>query len=319
MRMYLVCGEALFDVFDVSSPDSPANSLRFDAVAGGSPFNVAIGLRRLGVDVQYMGGLSRDPLGIRLHQLLENEGVGTQYVKRSNAPTTLAMVALDAHGHPHYDFRGAGCADRTLEPDDLPVLDENVSGIHVGSYSLVVEPIGNTLLTLARREQGRRLITLDPNVRLNVEPDVELWRGRVASFALLADVVKVSDEDLKLLYPGRDLDECASAWLGNHCQLVIVTRGSAGAQVYTRTAQWSIPAYPSSVQDTVGAGDTFQAALIAQLVNAGRTREERLNALTRDTLRQMMDFASAASAITCSRKGPDLPRLADVKAFQERH
>ncbi|GGJ86009.1 carbohydrate kinase family protein [Pseudomonas matsuisoli] len=313
--MYLVCGEALFDVFDVSSADSPANTLRLDAIAGGSPFNVAIGLRRLGVASCLLGGISRDSLGKRLRHLLESEGVGTPFLRDYDAPTTLAMVTLDETGQPQYDFRGEGCADRLLDAAELPLLGDDVAGIHFGSYSLVVEPIGSALLELATREQGRRLITLDPNIRLNVEPDLQRWRDRIEAFAALANVIKVSDEDLERLYPETPLADTAQRWLQGGCVLAIVTRGAQGSLVFTNDAQWTVDAHPVTVQDTVGAGDTFQAALIAYLTEIGKASPAALASLSRPDIDRMLMFASAASAITCSRKGPDLPHRSDVDAL----
>ncbi|MTI92510.1 MAG: carbohydrate kinase, partial [Pseudomonas stutzeri] len=154
--MYLVCGEALFDVF--TGPGASGNRLNLEAVAGGSPYNVAIGLARLGVKAALLGGLSNDHFGQRLLGLLQKEGVDTGQLVIFDAPTTLAMVALGNDGAPVYSFRGDGCADRLLQPEQLRPLPDRVRGIHFGSYSLVASPIAETLLELLRREQAQRLI-----------------------------------------------------------------------------------------------------------------------------------------------------------------
>ncbi len=200
--MYLVCGEALFDVFSLESA-ARSNELGFTAIAGGSPFNVAVGLRRLGVEAALFGGLSSDYLGTRLRRVLEEEGVDCGFLVPSDAPTTLAMVGLDANGSAQYQFRGDGCADRQVRLEHLPTLDGRIRGLHVGSYTLVVTPVADTLLALVRRESGRRLVSLDPNVRLDPQPDIDLWRRRVEAFASHAHLIKASEEDLALLYPGR--------------------------------------------------------------------------------------------------------------------
>ncbi len=176
----------------------------FDAIAGGSPFNVAIGLRRLGVEAGFFAGLSTDYLGRRLRAVLEKETVNTDHLVEFDAPTTLAMVAVGSDGSPTYSFRGDGCADRQLRLEHLPELDAQVRGIHVGSFSLVVQPIADTLLALVARESATRLISLDPNVRLNPAPDIQRWRSQIAAFAEHAHLIKVSDEDLHLLYPDSD-------------------------------------------------------------------------------------------------------------------
>ncbi|MBI6706376.1 carbohydrate kinase family protein [Pseudomonas viridiflava] len=306
--MFLVCGEALFDIFTRADTGSALNKLGFDAIAGGSPFNVAIGLRRLGVESALFAGLSTDYLGRRLRAVLDDEQVSAEHLIEFEAPTTLAMVAVGADGSPTYSFRGDGCADRQLRLEHLPRLDDKVRGIHVGSFSLVVQPIADTLLALVARESGKRLISLDPNVRLNPAPDIQRWRSQIAAFAEHAHMIKVSDEDLHLLYPDRDPETIAKGWLNRHTHLVIVTRGTQGASIFTREhGTWSIPAKNVVTVDTVGAGDTFQAALLTFLTERQLDTPKALSELTKDMLDQMLDFAASAAALTCTRVGPDLP------------
>lgn len=306
--MYLVCGEALFDFFSENDAGGQASNVNYRAIAGGSPFNVAVGLRRLGVDSALFGGLSTDYLGRRLLQVLQSEGVRSDYLLDFDAPTTLAMVAVGANGSPHYSFRGEGCADRQLRLEHLPTLSREVRGLHVGSFSLVVQPIADTLLALVRRESGRRLISLDPNVRLNPEPNLALWRERIGTLAALADLIKVSDEDLGLLYPGQDPHSVIQRWLEHRCQLVFLTRGGEGSTVFSRRhGSWSVPAQNVTIADTVGAGDTFQAALIAWLTEQQLDSVDGLQHLNRDQISAMLAFAVSAAALTCSKTGPDLP------------
>lgn len=306
--MYLVCGEALFDFFSENDASGLASKVNFKAIAGGSPFNVAVGLRRLGVDVALFAGLSTDYLGRRLLQVLQEEGVRTDYLLDFAAPTTLAMVAVGANGSPHYSFRGEGCADRQLQPQHLPELGPEVRGVHIGSFSLVVQPIADTLLALVRRESGKRLISLDPNVRLNPQPDIELWRSRIGELVTHADLIKVSDEDLNLLYPEQDPAQVIEGWLQHRCQVVFLTRGGDGATVFSRShGTWSVPAQPVQIADTVGAGDTFQAALIAWLTEQQLDSVEGVRQLGRGQIDDMVRFAVRAAALTCGKTGPDLP------------
>ncbi|MGE8064288.1 carbohydrate kinase family protein [Pseudomonas sp. NPDC089569] len=311
--MYLVCGEALFDFFSENDPSGPASKVNFRAIAGGSPFNVSVGLRRLGVESALLAGLSTDYLGRRLLQVLLDEGVRTDYLHDFDAPTTLAMVAVGADGSPRYSFRGEGCADRQLRQEHLPPLGPEVRGLHIGSYSLVVQPIADTLLALVRRESGKRLISLDPNVRLNPEPDIQLWRSRIATLIEHADLIKVSDEDLSLLYPGQDPARLINQWLQHRCQLVFLTRGSEGATVFSRAhGSWTVPACAVKIADTVGAGDTFQAAVIAWLTEQQLDCVEGLAQLSREQIDAMVRFAVQAAALTCTRTGPDLPYRQDL-------
>lgn len=306
--MYLVCGEALFDFFSENDVNAQASKVNYKAIAGGSPFNVAVGLRRLGIDVALFAGLSSDYLGRRLQQVLQEEGVRPDYLQDFDAPTTLAMVAVGADGSPHYSFRGEGCADRQLLPGHLPELGAEVRGLHIGSFSLVVQPIADTLLALVRRESGKRLISLDPNVRLNPEPNIELWRERINTLVEHADLIKVSDEDLNLLYPERDPQSVIHGWLEHRCQVVFLTRGGQGATVFSRRhGSWSAPACAVVMADTVGAGDTFQAALIAWLTEQQLDSVEGLQRLSREQIDAMLTFAVSAAALTCGKTGPDLP------------
>ena len=306
--MYLVCGEALFDFFSEEDPSGQASKVNYKAIAGGSPFNVAVGLRRLGIEAALFGGVSTDFLGRRLLQVLSDEGVNAQFLVEFAAPTTLAMVAVGANGSPQYSFRGEGCADRQLTRAHLPTLGDEVRGLHVGSFSLVVQPIGDTLLALVQRESGKRLISLDPNVRLNPQPDIQLWRDRVAELVKYADLIKVSDEDLHLLYPDQSPESVLEGWLQHRCQLVFLTRGGDGASVFSRQhGHWSQPAVKVVMADTVGAGDTFQAALIAWLTEQQLDSVEGLQQLTREQIDAMLGFAIRAAALTCGKTGPDLP------------
>jgi fructokinase len=309
--MFLVCGEALYDLFAGEGPQG----LSFDARIGGSPFNVAVGLARLGQEVALLTGLSTDPLGRRLAAALGHEGVDGRFLVRTDRPTTLSLVDVGADGSPAYTFHGEGAADRSLAPADLREPGPEVWGLHFGSYSLVAEPTGATLLGLARREARRRLITLDPNIRLSVEPELDTWRTRVDAFAACADLVKVSAEDLDLLYPGRDAEWAARRWLRAGAALVVVTDGPEGATGFMGWGSARVPGEAIRVEDTVGAGDSFQAALIAALAETGHAGRSRLEGLDAEALTGLMGFAARAAAITCGRRGADLPRRAELPAL----
>ncbi|WP_017735472.1 carbohydrate kinase [Pseudomonas sp. CBZ-4] len=306
--MYLVCGEALFDFFSEEDASGQASKVNYKALAGGSPFNVAVGLRRLGVEAGLFGGVSTDFLGRRLLQVLRDEGVSEQFLVEFAAPTTLSMVAVGSDGSPQYSFRGDGCADRLLQTSHLPALGADIRGLHIGSFSLVVQPVGDTLLHLVKRESGKRLISLDPNVRLNPQPDIHLWRARIDELVQHADLIKVSDEDLHLLYPEQSPESVLQGWLQHRCQLVFLTRGGDGASVFSRQhGHWSAPAVKVVMADTVGAGDTFQAALIAWLTEHALDSVEGLQQLSREQIDRMLGFAIRAAAMTCGKTGPDLP------------
>ena len=307
--MFLICGEALYDVFPLA--ETPAG-FTLDARIGGSPFNVAVGLSRFGRQVALFTGLSSDPLGRRLERALTEEGVDTRYLVRKHNPTTLAVVGLTPAGVPHYTFYGHEAADRAVTAADLPALPAAVSGLHFGSYSLVVDPTATAFQALAEHHAAQRLVSLDPNVRLNVEPDVARWRRRVEAFSEIADLVKLSDEDLELLFPGDEIESAVSRWHSRGVQLVVVTRGAQGAFASLRGEVFEMPGRKVATVDTVGAGDTFQAALLCGLEELGKATKPGLAALSLGECRRIVGFAIAAAAVTCSRRGADLPRRAEV-------
>ncbi len=315
--MFVVCGEALFDVF--VGEERADGSLLLDARAGGSPFNVAIGLARLGSPAGFLAGLSRDPLGERLAARLEAEGVDTRFLVRSDRLTTLSLVGKTAEGTPAYTFYGAEAADRCLTSADLPLFPRKVIGLHFGSYSIVAQPVADAFAKLAEREAGLRLISLDPNVRPTVEPDMKVWRRRVGALAEVATVIKASAEDLELLWPGKDHQAVATQWFEMGVALVVVTLGDRGAIAYSRGDLIQASLTGTKVIDTVGAGDSFQAALLNGLAAMQLTSKAKLAQIGRTELAALLDYASRAAAITCSRRGADLPRTAELGAAPARY
>ncbi|MFM2067075.1 MAG: hypothetical protein RLZZ584_1984 [Pseudomonadota bacterium] len=308
----LVCGESLLDVF---GNGRTAAGLALDAVVGGSPLNVAAGVARLGLGSVFFGGISGDFLGARIEQAIVAEGIDTSALVRCDAPTTLSLVGVDVNGQPSYRFYGTGGADRQLRPEHIARVPAGLAALHFGSYACVVEPIASTIRTLVEQRRGESVISYDPNVRANVEPDLDAWRAQIAWMASRAHLLKLSDEDLERLYPGADMDALAAGWLAAGVQLVMLTRGGQGASAWIRAGRIDVGAPTVQVQDTVGAGDTFQAASLVALSELGRLSPAGMAALTLDEVRRLAGFAAAAAAITCTRRGPDLPRRAELAAL----
>ncbi len=308
--MFLVCGEALMDVF--SGAETPTGML-LDARVGGSPFNVAVGLARLAQPVWFFGAISQGFLGQRLMQALTLEGVATTTVVRTHAPTTLSLVGVDAAGVPSYAFYGEGGAERRLVPDALALLPAGLQAIHVGSYACVVEPVAATLRALVERERTQTLIAYDPNIRLTVESDTARWREALEWMLPRIHLLKISDEDLALLQPDTPAPQFAAAALARGVKLVVLTRGSEGAQAWSAQGEVQVPPVPVTLADTVGAGDSFQAALLCWLAENACLSIAALAALTLPQLQHALQFASRAAALTCSRRGADLPRRAELR------
>jgi fructokinase len=307
--MIVVCGEALMDVY---AGASSVGGMLLDARIGGSPFNVAIGLARLNQPVAFFGALSHDVLGQRLLRALHDEGVATESVAQLHAPTTLSLVGLDDSGVPTYSFHGHGCADRLLPADALARVPASARAFHFGSYTMVIEPVAATLHALVEREHRRSLIAYDPNIRLNVEPDIQRWREVLQWMLPRTHLMKVSAEDLDLLYPTQDLTALARGWIEQGVALVVVTHGAAGVSAWTARQALRVEPVAVEVVDSVGAGDTFQAAMLAALAERGVMSNDALRTMPTAFLREVLGFAARAAAITCSRRGADLPRRREL-------
>lgn len=308
--MIVVCGEALFDVFP-----GKATGAGFDLAAriGGSPFNLAVGLARMGAPAMFFGGLSRDLFGRRLHHALASERVDVSAAPRPDAGTALMVVAVGADGAPGYTFHGAATADRLVRMPDLDAVPRDAAALHVGSYCMALEPVASTLRALVERQRGVSLVAYDPNVRLMVEPDAAVWRDALEWMLTRAGLVKISDEDLRLLYPERSPQQFLEAALASGVALAVVTRGAHGVLAATRRCPAiALPAVPVDVVDTVGAGDTFQAATLALLQRTGRLSRHALETMDSTALHELLGFAARAAAVTCGRRGADLPYFDEI-------
>ena len=307
--MFLACGDALYDVFPGASASS--GEITLNATVGGSPLNVAIGLARMGHSTGYLTANSTDALGQKLASHLLANNVSTDYLAESQLNTSLAMIALNENGHPSYSFYLEGCADVSLSKDQCP--DPKLfRAISLGSYSTVVEPGASTLEWFAEqaRANGQTLIAYDPNVRPSIQPDASVWQAKVERLGKLAHVMKLSDEDIEFLSPGSTIEAYAQACLALGPQWVFVTQGGDGAQAFGQDGQHiHVNAPKISVQDTVGAGDTFQAALIHSIFEQGGP--DRLAHLDAEHTAR---FAAHAAALTCERVGGDLPSIPEIKA-----
>jgi fructokinase len=210
---------------------------------------------------------------------------------------------------------GTATAERAPTPADLARVPADATAIHVGSYCMAVEPVATALKALVTRQRGRSLIAFDPNVRLTIQPQREVWTDAIEWMLPHTDLLKISDEDIGHLYPGMTPEMFMDMALTAGVALVVVTCGSAGVLAATaRLGPIAQPALTVAVVDTVGAGDTFQAALLSSLARQGWLTRAALEALEAGALRAALRFAGKAAAITCSRRGADMPRLWEVQA-----
>jgi fructokinase len=300
--MRVVCiGEALIDFKAVGE-------LAFQGFLGGSPFNVAIAAARLGASVSFLSQLSTDRFGVRLHRHLEENGVDVGMLPRSPAPTTLAFV--DEHdGEPAFQFLANGSADRLFDPRPRPRLPEDTGLVQFGSISLLLEPAASSIVDIVRAHQ--HVVTLfDPNVRPALIPDRRDYLRRLREWLELSRVVKVSSQDLRWL-DERPEGTLVGGWFDLGVEVVLVTDGARGARAYLANGvRASVPGTPVRVVDTVGAGDTFNGAVLAFLAadHAGRLPEDE------DSWSRLLRLAGHAAALNCTREGADPPRARELMA-----
>lgn len=301
--MILCCGEALIDMLP---RETAAGEPAYAPYAGGAVFNTAIALGRLGAPAGFFSGLSSDMFGAQLRDVLAAARVGCGYAHVSARPTTLAFVRLQA-GQASYLFYDENTAGRMLTVDNLPQLGPEVEAMLFGAISLISEPAGGTYEEFMRREQHRRVMMLDPNIRPNFIPDKERHLRRIRAMMAMADIVKLSDEDLDWFGETASHEEVARGWLERGPKLMIVTHGARGAVAYTRAHRVEVMPQKVEVVDTVGAGDTFNGGVLASLHEQGLLTKAGIAGLSEAAIRQALTLGAKAAAVTVSRAGANPP------------
>lgn len=308
--MILCCGEALIDM--IPTPTSAGRD-GFVPHAGGAVFNTSIALGRLGVRTGMLTGLSNDMFGQQLAEALKASHVDTKHVITSERPTTLAFVRLQ-DGHATYCFFDENSAGRMLAIDDLPEVSEEVSSLYFGGISLVSLPGADTYAALLEREGPSRAVMMDPNIRAQFIQDIDEYRARLDRMMALADIVKVSDEDLNwMVQPSLSLREKVEIVLRSGPSIVILTRGGEGATGFLADGtEVNVPAARVEIVDTVGAGDTFNAGVLAKLYELGALQKSKLKSLSPDVLRQALEHGARVAAVTVSRAGANPPWAEEI-------
>jgi fructokinase len=307
--MLLSCGDALVDFLPVKSADRRDAAL---PVVGGSCLNIAVGMARLGAPAGFVGGISTDLFGRMIADHALASQVDLRYATRGDCQTTLAFVRTVA-GEPQYAFYDEATASRnwTYRRGSIP-FDE-IEAIHVGSTTLANDKGATQALALIEDADGSTTISFDPNCRPNLVRHKARYVDQMNAFAAAADIVRMSDVDFEFLYGGSDYEERATSLIAGGASLVVVTCGINGAQAWHGEAGLvEVEAPRADVVDTIGAGDSFQAALLFALRAIGRIERGALAQMNSKELRRALRFASVCAAFTCGRAGADPPRQSDV-------
>jgi fructokinase len=301
----IVAGEALIDLLPVPGVDR-----QFTARPGGASLNVAAALARLGQPVSFLGRVGSDAFGRMLWAHLEQAGVDTAMTVPAAEATTLSVTSLDDRGKAEYAFYASGTANWEWTEREIPrQLPAGARAFYLGGLALRILPGAALLEGLMRRvrRQGDSLVCYDPNVRSGFEFAVDAERDRVERQVEFAHVIKASEDDVALLYPGADFREIAAGWQRKTSGIVIVTLGPAGAYALTAAgAEIMVPAVDVDVVDTVGAGDAFAAAMLDGLLSElgdGGDPAERITRIDAQTTRRLLERASVSAAYTCGRAG----------------
>ena len=300
MSQVWVVGEVLIDLIPDGSDRKP--------IVGGGPANTAKALSKLGTYTQFIDGISTDDYG----QIAKNElvaaGVKLDYVKYSNKPTCLAIVSLSESGSATYEFVIENTATFDFTPDWLPnPQTEKPVLLHIGTLATVIEPGTSVLFEWAQSVAKIAIIVFDPNIRPAVMNDREKYVKQVERWVSISSAVKVSDEDIRWLYPSLEIDQVANNWLTKGPSLIVVTYGDKGLAGYRVGQKVSVDAVKVVVADTVGAGDTVGAILVEAIVKDG------LSSLSGVRLEIMLKRAAKAAAITVSRSGANPPTLKEIE------
>jgi len=327
--MIICCGEALIDMVRATVRGSGDV---FSPIPGGSPYNTAIAIGRLGVPVKFLGRLSTDFFGELLFKKLQKCHVGEELIHRSNQNSTLAFVEKDKAKGPQYIFYAEGTADSSLQPSDLPQkLPADTKCIVFGSISMTLEPISTAIESFILREGTRKstdqvdgapVISFDPNIRPFIIRDKNVYTGRFEKWVAASTIVKMSLEDIAFIYPKLDPEKALQKVIAMGPRLAICTLGPKGASALLRRNDGSVtrvnaPALDLPVVDTIGAGDTFHGAFLAWLEIKEKMSRSALVSLSESELYSALYFANKAASIVCTRAGAEPPSRKEVETLKD--
>ncbi|AKI97049.1 carbohydrate kinase family protein [Kosmotoga pacifica] len=313
----LCAGEVLFDFLSKNPGAGLGETTLFEKRPGGSPFNIAVGLRRLGIPVAFLGKVGMDEFGDALLSYLISEGIDTRFVVRSpNTKTSLAFAAIDKHGKPVFRFYRDNAADVSLKITEIPDIDpQNFSLYHCGSISLLEEPSASTYLEIFRRFVKSGVKTsFDPNIRRSLIKNEKSYRTLLTEIIANADIIKLSDEDLEYITGEKSPEKAVNKLPIKNDTVIFVTLGSKGSLVCKDKEISHIPGYNVSVSETTGCGDSFMAAILSHMYKLDK---EEIARLSITEFVKVAKFANAEAAIVATRYGAadSMPYKQEVEEF----
>lgn len=309
-NVIVVAGEAVVDLVPLEREGT------WQAYPGGSACNTAVALARLGLPAAFLGRLSRDFFGRQIRAHLAASGVDETLVVDADEPSTLAVVSTDETGSAAYGFYLAGTSDFGWREQELPALPATCRAVHIGSLAAALDPAASVLDALVRGAGPEVVRSYDPNIRPATGLDRAAYQVLVERFVRTSDLVKVSDDDLRWLYPDMHPIAVAERWHAAGPAAVVVTHGDRGATGLLAGGTVRVPSQRVPVADTVGAGDSFAAALLVALAERGVLSRSGLAALAPGGLESCLTFAVTVSAVTCQRAGADPPWREEIEQLE---
>jgi len=310
--MIVTLGEALIDFIYV---DEGSNQM-YKPVPGGSPMNTSIALSRLDVPSAFISGISTDMFGEMLSKHLLENGVNISAAVMKDNPTTLAFAKI-INGIAEYAFFSNNSADRSIVGSEIQTaidkLPASPTCFQIGSISLLLEPGATAIYSIISNREPDIPVSFDPNIRASLVKDRESYLTRLKDLFRHSDIVKISDEDIKWIFPELSLKSAAAVIMQYGVSVCVVTAGKNGVYWFSKNVKEYLAAREISIIDTIGAGDTFHAGLLAFLYLSGNLSQEKLKNINQDTAVNALKYASMAAEINCCRQGANPPNAAELK------
>lgn len=310
--MILCCGEALIDMIPYQLED---NQKTYIPKVGGSIYNTAIALGRMGANPFFLGAIAGDEFGEMILDELKQSKVNTSLCLQSDFNTTFAFANIK-NGTTTYTFIDENSANKNINLKDISALPKEITTLYIGGICLMSEPNGSEIETFINKESKDKVVFFDPNIRPNLIKNKSVYMKRFENILLQSDIIKVSDEDLEWLYPDSNEDEICNMWLEKGLSIVVLTKGSAGALIKSNNHEVFSKGKKVEVVDTIGAGDIFNAAFVFSLSENNCLEKKTIKDVSAKILVDSLDFANKVACISVTRVGSNSPTLKEIDNYK---